>query len=175
MVNDLILLAKSEQIDFLEYEVVDIEVFTEELFAKMRVLGDRNWELGKVAEGEIWIDRDRIAQAIVNLANNAVQHTEVGDKISIGSMIWQNMLCLWVQDTGEGLCETDRSRIFERFARAVKSRRRSEGSGLGLSIVRAIIEAHGGQIVLESQLRLGSKFTLKIPLHPSLKRLDRNK
>ncbi|PSB51639.1 sensor histidine kinase, partial [Chamaesiphon polymorphus] len=174
MVDDLMLLAKSERPDFLQYEIVDIRVFTEELFAKVRGLAERNWNLAKVADGKVRIDRYRIAQAIVNLANNAVQHTQVGDKISIGSIIRQKMLYLWVQDTGDGISETDRELIFERFTRAAKSRRRSEGSGLGLSIVKAIVDAHRGKIALQSQLQFGSTFTLKIPLLPPPDGLDRS-
>lgn len=166
IVDDLMLLAKSERPDFLQYENVDVRVFTEELFAKVRGLAERNWDLAKVAEGEVRIDRHRMTQAIVNLVNNAVQHTQVGDKISLGSMVRQQTLHLWVQDTGEGISETDRVLIFERFARAAKSRRRSEGSGLGLAIVKAIVDAHRGQIALQSQLQFGSTFTLKIPLLP---------
>jgi signal transduction histidine kinase len=174
MVDDLILLAKSERADFLQYEVVDVRLFTEELFAKIQSLGDRQWYLAKVAEGEVRIDRYRMTQAIVNLANNAVEHTQVGDKISIGSIVRQNTLSLWVQDTGEGIAETDREQIFERFARAAKSRRRSEGSGLGLAIVKAIVDAHRGQIALQSHLNFGSTFTLKIPLQPPPDALDRS-
>jgi signal transduction histidine kinase len=120
MVDNLMLLAKSERADFLQYEVVDVRIFTEELFAKVRGLGERNWDLARVAEGEVRIDRYRITQAIVNLANNAVQHTQVGDKISLGSMIRQNMLYLWVQDTGEGISETDREQIFERLLKSYR-------------------------------------------------------
>ncbi|WP_310414096.1 HAMP domain-containing sensor histidine kinase [Chamaesiphon sp. OTE_8_metabat_110] len=172
MVEDLMLLAKSERPDFLQYEIVDVRTFTEELFAKLRSLGNRNWDLAKVAEGEVRIDRYRLTQAILNLANNAMQHTQVGDKISFGSMLRQKMLHLWIQDTGEGIADTDREQIFERFARAAKSRRRSEGSGLGLAIVKAIVDAHRGQISLQSQLQCGSTFTLKIPLFPAADVLD---
>lgn len=168
MVDDLVLLAKSERPDFLHYETVDVQYLTEELFAKLRGLADRNWDLAQVAQGKAEIDRYRITQAVVNLAHNAVQHTQTGDKISIGSMVQSNMLHLWVQDTGDGIALTDQVQIFERFARAAKSRRRSEGSGLGLSIVKAIVESHGGQIGLNSQPRFGSTFTLILPLHPAL-------
>jgi signal transduction histidine kinase len=173
MVDDLILLAKSERPDFLRYEIVDLRMFTEELFAKVQSLGDRQWNLAMLAEDQAWIDRYRITQAIVNLANNAVQHTQVGDKISLGSMVRKNILHLWVQDTGAGISETDRLQIFERFARAAKSRRRSEGSGLGLAIVKAIVDAHRGEIALQSQLRFGSTFTLKIPRLPPSDQPDR--
>jgi signal transduction histidine kinase len=167
MVDDLVVLAKSERPDFLQYEGVDVQNFTEELFAKVRGLADRNWVLAEIAQGQAQIDRYRITQTVVNLAHNAVQHTQIGDKISIGSSLQSDKLHLWVQDTGEGIALTDQVQIFERFARAAKSRRRSEGSGLGLSIVKAIVEAHGGQITLNSQPRFGSTFTLILPLHPA--------
>ncbi|NJR71303.1 MAG: HAMP domain-containing histidine kinase [Synechococcales cyanobacterium CRU_2_2] len=167
MVDDLVLLAKSDRPDFLQYELVDVRNFTEELFAKVRGLADRNWDLAEVAQGKAEIDRYRITQTVVNLAHNAVQHTQIGDRISIGSAMQHDKLHLWVQDTGEGIPLTDQVQIFERFARVAKSRRRSEGSGLGLSIVKAIVESHGGRIVLNSQLRFGSTFTLILPLHPA--------
>jgi signal transduction histidine kinase len=75
----------------------------------------------------------------------------------------------WIRDTGEGIPLVDQKRIFERFARSSKSRRRSEGAGLGLSIVRAIAEAHCGQVLLSSQLRAGSMFTIVLPLDPPQK------
>jgi signal transduction histidine kinase len=172
MVDDLVVLAKSERPDFLQYEVVDVQNFTEELFAKVRRLADRNWDLAEVAQGKATIDRYRMTQTIVNLAHNAVQHTQIGDRISIGSSIQQDDLHIWVQDTGEGIALTDQVQIFERFARAAKVRRRSEGSGLGLSIVKVIVESHGGRIVLNSQQRFGSTFTLILPLHPASPRFD---
>jgi signal transduction histidine kinase len=166
MVDDLIMLAKSERPDFLQYESVDIRSLTEELFSKVSGLAERNWDLAAIAEGEAQVDRYRLTQAIVNLAHNAVQHTQMGDKVAIGSMVRRNLLHLWVQDTGEGIAPKDQVQIFERFARVANSRRRSEGSGLGLAIVKAIVEAHNGKITLKSQLNFGSTFTIIIPLAP---------
>ncbi len=168
LVDDLIVLTKSERPDFLQYEVIDVQNFTEELFMKVQGLADRHWDLAEVGQGKAEIDRFRITQTILNLAHNAVQHTQISDRISIGSTVQNDNLHLWVQDTGEGIALADQVQIFERFARAAKSRRRSEGSGLGLAIVKAIVESHGGRIVLHSQLRFGSIFTLILPLHPVL-------
>lgn len=167
MINDLILLAKSERPDFLHYEVVDVQHLTEELFVKARGLAERHWELSEIAEAQAHLDRYRITQAVMNLAHNAVQHTLIGDRIRLGSSIEQNWLYIWVQDTGEGIAPMDQARIFERFARVTHGQRRSDGSGLGLAIVKAIVEAHGGQIVLKSQVRFGSIFTLIFPLYPT--------
>jgi two-component system, OmpR family, sensor kinase len=69
-----------------------------------------------------------------------------------------------VRDGGPGVAPDDQERIFERFARASASRRRSDGAGLGLAIVRAIAEAHGGRTALSSRLGAGATFTIVIPL-----------
>ncbi|MBD2336539.1 HAMP domain-containing histidine kinase [Calothrix sp. FACHB-156] len=171
-VNDLILLTKAERPDFLLLETVDVQSFTEELFTKLKALGDglrptigdRNWQLQATGKGKIIADRQRLTQAVMNLAQNATQHTNNTDTIAIGSMIHQGKVSFWVRDTGEGIAPADQKRIFQRFARTAKSRRRSEGAGLGLSIVQAIAEAHGGKVTLESQLGAGAKFTVILPL-----------
>lgn len=165
-VDDLLLLAKAEQSDFLQLETVDVGALTEELFAKAKALGNRNWELDIAGKGRIVADRQRITQAIMNLAQNAVEHTISEDAIAIGSAVTGNKVRFWVRDTGEGIAAIDQPRIFERFARAANSRRRSEGAGLGLSIVKAIAEAHGGKVYVNSQLGTGSTFALMMPIEP---------
>ncbi len=164
LVNDLVLLAKSENPDFLELEAVDLSSFTEELFVKIKALAKRNWRLDCLAKGTMAIDRHRLTQALINLAQNATQHTVEENIISIGSAIEGKEVHFWIRDTGEGIAESDQKRIFERFGRVTSSRRRSEGAGLGLSIVKAIAEAHGGFIRLDSHLGMGAKFTIVLPL-----------
>ncbi|MFB2918132.1 MULTISPECIES: sensor histidine kinase [Aerosakkonema] len=166
LVNDLLLLAKAERSDFLRLETLEVAALSEELFTKSLALGDRNWQLESKASCEIVADRQRLTQAIMNLAQNAVQHTKENDAIALGSSLNNGDVCFWVRDTGEGIAANDRDRIFERFARAANSRRRSEGYGLGLAIVKAIADAHGGKVELESQLGKGSIFTLIIPIKP---------
>nr|WP_026082731.1 HAMP domain-containing sensor histidine kinase [Mastigocladopsis repens] len=163
-VEDLILLAKAERPDFLQLETVNVASLTEELFAKARALADRNWCLDAAAKGQIVVDRQRLTQAMMNLAQNATQYTQNTDTIGIGSVITKSKVRFWVRDTGEGIADTDQKRIFERFARAANSRRRSEGAGLGLSIVKAITEAHYGEVILRTQLRKGAMFTIVLPL-----------
>jgi signal transduction histidine kinase len=163
-VNDLVLLAKSERPDFLELNTVDLEPFAEELFIKVQALADRTWVLEGSAQGQAVLDRQRITQAVMNLAQNATQFTRVDDTIAIGSATSKGKFHLWVRDTGEGITLTDQNRIFDRFARSAHSKRRSEGAGLGLSIVKSIVEAHGGEVTVRSQLGQGSTFALVIPL-----------
>ena len=163
-VEDLILLAKTERPDFLMLETVDSNTLTQELFAKAQALGKRNWCIDKIAQGKIIVDRQRLTQAIMNLAQNATQHTIATDTIAIGSSMTKGKVKFWVRDTGEGINESDQKRIFERFARAANSRRRSEGAGLGLSIVKAIAEAHHGQVKLQSQPGKGAYFSIILPV-----------
>ncbi|MCU0550170.1 MAG: ATP-binding protein [Leptolyngbya sp. Prado105] len=163
-VNDLILLAKSEHPDFLQPETVELAPFAEELLAKAQALADRKWMLEGMVKGQGFFDRQRITQSVMNLAQNATQFTQVADTISIGSASNQGKLYFWVRDTGEGIAPQDQPRIFDRFARAANSRRRSEGAGLGLSIVKSIVEAHGGEVSVRSQIGQGSTFSIVIPL-----------
>jgi signal transduction histidine kinase len=109
-------------------------------------------------------DRQRITQAIINLANNAVQHTVIDSLIVFGAKIEDNRVEFWIRDTGDGIATDEQKRIFDRFTRVKNTRRRSEGSGLGLAIVKTIVEAHGGAINLQSQLGIGSTFSLVFPL-----------
>ena len=164
LVEDLILLTKAERHDFLQREHLNVVCLSEELFAKARGLANRNWQLDRVARCKIWADRQRLTQAVLNLAQNATHYTQESDTIALGSSLYRDEIRLWVRDTGEGVDEEDKQRIFERFARAARGRRRSEGSGLGLSIVRAIAMAHGGRVELFSQRGVGSTFTLVLPL-----------
>ncbi|NJP12018.1 MAG: HAMP domain-containing protein [Leptolyngbyaceae cyanobacterium RU_5_1] len=166
LVDDMILLAKAERTDFLHLATVDATELTEELFTKARALAEREWQLDETAQGKVVVDRERITEAIMNLAQNATQHTRGEDTIAIGSTIAKGKVRFWVRDIGEGIPLPEQKRIFERFARASNSRRRSEGAGLGLSIVRAIAEAHGGQVLLRSKLGSGSMFTIVLPLDP---------
>lgn len=166
LVNDLIFLAKAERPDFLRLETIEVRPFIQDLFTKVQALAERNWQLQIQGNGRMVGDRQRLTGAIINLANNAVQHTCETDRIELGSSLIRNEVRFWVSDTGEGIALDDQERIFARFARANSNFRRSEGSGLGLAIVRAIVEAHGGRVELVSKLGVGSTFTLVLPLEP---------
>jgi signal transduction histidine kinase len=163
-VDDLILLAQAESPNFLQLEIVDAAAITQEIFDKAQALASRNWQLEAAAKGKIVVDRQRIIQAVMHLAHNATQHTETTDAILIGSKICKGKVHFWVQDRGEGIDIENQQRIFDRFARVPNRRRSSEGAGLGLSIVKAITEAHKGQVTLYSQVGVGSTFTIVLPL-----------
>jgi signal transduction histidine kinase len=163
-VDDLLVLAKAERDDFLRVSEVELGALTDELFDKARGLGTRDWRLEARGDALVVADRQRLTQAIMGLAQNAVQHTVDGDPIWLGSEADRREARLWVRDAGPGVGPDDQERIFGRFSRASASRRRSEGAGLGLAIVRAIAEAHGGRAGVSSRPGAGATFTVTIPL-----------
>jgi signal transduction histidine kinase len=160
MVSDLLLLARSDQPRFLRLDLVDIAALTDELHAKASALGSRDWRIDGAGRRMIVADRQRLTQAVMQLARNAVQHTEEGAEIGIGSAASPDEARFWVRDTGSGVPAEDCKRIFERFERGANAG--GEGAGLGLAIVSAIARAHGGRIALESSEE-GATFTIVVP------------
>jgi signal transduction histidine kinase len=167
IVDDLQLLAEVEQPDFLRPEWIDLALFAEQLHAKASALAPRDWTLDHIAEGRLLADRQRLTEAVMNLAHNAVQHTLPDDTIEIGASVSEEEMRIWVRDTGSGVAVSDQARIFDRFTRGRGAHRRYRGGGLGLALVKAIAEAHGGRVELESRLGEGSTFTIVLPRLPS--------
>ena len=163
MVNELILLAKAERPDFLKLESVEVSGLTDELLAKASALGARDWLLDTRGDGVVVVDRQRLTQALEQLAQNAVEQTHEGDKVSLGSLVEDGEARFWVRDEGLGIAPADQAKIFDRFERR-GTRMLSGSSGLGLSIVRAIAEAHGGRVELRSERGEGAQFTIIVPV-----------
>jgi two-component system OmpR family sensor kinase len=149
LVDDLLLLAQAEQTDFLRREKIDLEPFVAELWDGISLTASRDFELGPVPHGPLLADPDRVAQAVRNLARNAIEHTAAGTGI-VRLEVQQlagDRIRFAVIDDGPGIPLSERERIFERFHRTDQGRARSAGgAGLGLAIVRAIAEAHGGYV-----------------------------
>jgi len=162
LVNDLILLAKSDRPDFVRPAEVDLAELTEDVLAKARGLGARDWQLDGAPEVTVRMDAQRMTQALLQLADNAVKHTPEGARIAIGSSHEAGRVELWVRDTGPGVAPEDRAHIFERFGRAAVSEH-DEGFGLGLSIVRAIAVAHGGDVSVTDAEPRGARFVISLP------------
>jgi signal transduction histidine kinase len=158
LVDELLLLARASRPDFLRVEPLDLDLLTHELFAKATRLGDRDWRFDGTGIGLIQADAQRLTQAVMNLAENAVRYTEPGGEIGIGSSIVEGEARLWVRDSGPGISPADTERIFERFAGGD----RSGGAGLGLAIVRAVAEAHGGRVELDTAEGAGATFTIVV-------------
>jgi signal transduction histidine kinase len=162
LVGDLILLAKSDRPDFVAPRPTDLSRLTEDLVAKARGLGDRDWRLDGLAEVKVVVDEQRITQAVLQLADNAVKHTASGDVVAIGSSYDGVSARIWVRDVGPGVPPADRRRIFERFGRSAVPEG-DEGFGLGLSIVAAIVEAHGSTVTVEDADPRGARFVITLP------------
>ncbi|WP_343911398.1 HAMP domain-containing sensor histidine kinase [Nocardioides aquiterrae] len=162
LVGDLMLLATSDRPDFLQPREVDLDGLTCDLATKARGLGDRAWSVDATASARIVADEQRLTQAALQLAHNAVKHTRDGDEIAIGSSYDGRTARLWVRDTGPGVPPQDRERIFERFGRSVVPPG-DEGFGLGLSIVGAIARAHGGSVGVEDVEPQGARFVITLP------------
>jgi signal transduction histidine kinase len=163
IVNDLLTLAKARRPDFLTLEPVDLAVWIDEVSRKAEALAPRAWRTGSAPRGVIIADRQRLTQAMVQLAQNAVQHTDDGDRIELGATLAGPEALLTVHDEGEGIAPEDLAKIFDRFAR-VGQRRTSDGAGLGLAIVKAIAEAHEGRVEVASQPGQGTTFTMSVPV-----------
>ncbi|MHA7153786.1 sensor histidine kinase [Arthrobacter sp. TMN-50] len=163
LVDDLVTLAGITRPGFVRQDLVAVGRLTDEVLDKARPLGSRRWTIDARAESTCLLDSRRITQAWLQLVVNAVKFSGDGSTIAVGSRLDPNGLALWVRDEGIGVPVEDQGRIFDRFARGAHGRR-TEGSGLGLTIVNAIVGAHGGTVRLESVRGRGSTFTMVLPL-----------
>ena len=107
----------------------------------------------------------RLEQALQNLAANALRHTPAGGRIGLGAELHDKDIVIVVRDTGAGIAPEHLPHVFDRFYKVDPARAGEiAGSGLGLSIVKAIIERHGGTISARSTLGKGTEFTIRLPL-----------
>lgn len=112
-------------------------------------------------------DRDLISRAVANLFSNAVRYTPEGGSVTLVVTRDRGDACISVRDTGMGISQEDQSKVFSRFWRADAARNRSSGGlGVGLAMVKEVVDQHHGRVLLESELGVGSTFTIRIPLAP---------
>jgi len=169
LVNDLLMLSRAERPDFVALDLVDLTELTHGIHAKVSTLADRRWVLDGIGTGPVVVDRDRLSQAVLELASNADTHSPPGAPIHLGSHRQDGEVRLWVADEGPGVPASDRERIFHRFARGTTHRPGDRGSGLGLAIVTAITAAHDGRVELtDNPTGIGAVFTLIFPSQPNL-------
>jgi two-component system, OmpR family, sensor kinase len=164
LVDDLLLLARMEQTEFLQVETIDLAPFVAELWDGMSLLATRRFELGEVPRGSLRGDPDRLAQALRNLVANAIDHTGPGEGlVRMRVEAARGRVRFFVEDDGPGIPEDQRERVFGRFHRTDAARdRASGGTGLGLAIVRAIAEAHGGTVAAEQSPEGGARIVLEL-------------
>ena len=166
LVDDMLLLARSERRDFLSLEEVELEPLVSELWRSAAIGGERRFELVEVPDAWLTADPDRLAQALRNLIRNAVEHTRERDGLVRLGVVARpgHRVCFAVDDDGPGIEPTQRERIFERFHRTDAARNRAAGgAGLGLAIVMAIAEAHGGTARATASDAGGARLELELP------------
>ena len=170
IVSDLLMLAKAEQPDFVVPRPSDVAALMLNIESKVQTLGARRWLLMEVAEGSVDLDPERITQAMLQLASNAVGHTADESTIKLGSRFVGDgptrRLSIWITDEGPGVRPEDAPLIFNRFQRARHADHSTAprtGAGLGLAIVRAIADGHGGSAWVRSMPGEGATFGLDIP------------
>jgi len=167
LVEDLLLLARLDQQRPLERRPVDLlEISTDAVHDARAVDPDRTISLEVVASGPPPVvagDAARLRQVVGNLVSNALTHTEASVTVRLASGTGRAVL--EVADNGPGIPAEDRAKVFERFYRADTSRTRaSGGSGLGLSIVAALVAAHGGTVEVDETPGGGATFRVTLPL-----------
>lgn len=158
IVHDLQTLTKANQPGFVRPQACDLGGLLDEILVKASALGDRRWEL-EPATGEVQLDRQRITQAMLQLAANAVRYTAPAQPITIGAVVIGEDLQLWVGDSGPGIAATSRAQVTERFRRGHDS----EGAGLGLALVTAIAQAHHGRLDIGDSPLGGAEMRLVLP------------
>jgi two-component system OmpR family sensor kinase len=181
LVDDLLLLAQAEHTNFLRPEGIDLDRFVGQLWDGVSLTADRHFELGPVPGGTLRADPDRLAQALRNLAANAIRHTAEGEGLVRLEVHTDgpDRVKFAVIDDGPGIAARERERIFERFHRTDPARSRDEGgAGLGLAIVRAIAEAHHGDVraVEPAPAETGARVELRLPgfaPQPAIRRATR--
>lgn len=166
LVEDLLLLARLDQSRAIEFNPVDLAHVIEETVASASAAGPSHPITVEMPK-ELFVlgDSGRIYQVMTNLLANARIHTPAGTGIHVLARQEEDGVYISVADNGPGLSEEDQKRIFERFFRADPSRQRTsqEGSGLGLSIVDSVMQAHGGKVGVISKHGQGTTFTLFFP------------
>ncbi len=171
LLDDLLLLAKTEQTQSLRLEAIDLPTYVRELWDGTSLPARRRFELGPVPAGRLIADPDRLAQALRNLIGNAIDHT-IPERGLVRMRVERfeptnaerSGIRFLVEDDGPGISADQRERVFDRFHRTDAARdRASGGTGLGLAIVRAIAEAHGGRVRAGASPEGGACIALELP------------
>jgi len=167
LVTQLLILARTDASATLTREPLLVVDIVDDVCRKARPAdGKLNLEYREpdlVEDAVVLGNADYLKQLFLILLENAFKYTPEGGKVEVIGTLNEDTVAITVADTGIGIAESDRSRVFDRFYRAENARFRS-GMGLGLSIAQSVAEQHGGTITLESTVGQGSRFTVILPL-----------
>jgi len=171
LVGDLLFLSRIQSgkmaMEFRSADLADIAACTVEELRPEAQRKHIDLALSATAIPRLAVDPTRIAQLLGNLLSNAVKFTPDGGRVEVRLGREGGQVVLAVADTGVGIPAADRERIFERFFRtAIATRQAVQGTGLGLTITKAIVETHHGTIAVDSDEGRGSTFTVRLPLRP---------
>ncbi|MDB5096034.1 MAG: hypothetical protein JWM80_455 [Cyanobacteria bacterium RYN_339] len=165
LVNDMLALANTGATTGPAAARVELVALAHDVVSQRQVLAPRMRDVA--ADGPVWVlgEPDRLRQVLINLLDNAERATREGGEVVVAVAVQGAEAVLRVSDTGTGMPLEATQRIFDRFYRVDTARDRSQGgTGLGLSIVAAIVEAHQGRIMVESEEGRGTVFTVTLPL-----------
>ena len=165
LVNDLLILSKSEEVVPLKLEVIELKGFIEDVLIGFQTRAEENSIIKVISKGNLIflnIDVNSLKQIIVNLVDNALKYSLLGGDISIALKESEDMISISINDSGPGIPASDLPYIWDRFYRVDKDRsRETGGTGLGLAIVKQLTEKNGGQVEVESVLGRGSIFSVR--------------
>jgi two-component system sensor histidine kinase BaeS len=169
LINDLneLSVLESTQIQFNSTQV-DFSKLVEEICENSTIIfREKSIEFASEAAAGLTLkgDSDKLRQVVLNIISNAYKYTPQGGRVAVSLKREGNWALLEIKDSGQGIAAADLPHIFERFYRGDLSRsRESGGAGIGLTIAKALVEAHQGTVEIESELGLGTKVTIKLPL-----------
>lgn len=147
---------------YLDVEPIDLRSFIYDLFSASKVLGEREWRIGDVSDLTLMLDQSSLRGAVLNLIDNALKATDVGEVIELSALREEGFVCISVRDEGRGVPAELLSKVFSRFE--TSGSLGSRGAGLGLAIVRATAQAHGGEAWISSYEGVGTTVTIGLPL-----------
>ncbi len=164
LAEKLLLIATSENSDFLRPEPVALDGFIMEVLRRWRPTAERRWQLGRLDPVTVSADRERLGLAVDALLENAIQHTRSGDVIRLAVRRIRGSVRVIVADSGSGIPQSELAYIFDRFRTGSGKPR---GTGLGLALARAIAHGHGGEVLARSTPGAGATFEVVLPADPA--------
>ncbi len=170
ILDDILLLAKAESVQFsFQPEEIDLVEFCQDLISKMLIINSEyhiNFDSRGNCE-KVWIDKKLVEPIVNNLLENAIKYSPIGSVVDLRVDCHEEEVIFHVKDQGIAIPEEDQKRLFEPFYRG-SNIDKIPGNGLGLSIVKTLVNLHGGQMTVVSKVGVGTTFTVVLPSVPYL-------